>query len=113
MLVLYNNSDVVKEQFTFKKGLMNGEASAWYKNGQIRRKGFYCKGQISGKWTFWDEQGNKYLEANYRHDSLNGSYITLYANGSIKEKGQYSANKRSGKWILYDEKGNVIQSASR
>ena len=112
-IVLYNKSDKVKEEFRFKKGLLDGESSAWYKNGQIRRKGYYNKGQISGKWTFWDEQGNKTLEAHYRHDTLNGTYIALYANGNIKEKGQYSANKQSGKWTRYDEDGKVIQSASR
>jgi antitoxin component YwqK of YwqJK toxin-antitoxin module len=109
--VKFNQSDLIKEQFTFKNGLLHGESLAWYKNGQLRRKGYYCKGQISGKWTFWDEAGNPMVEANYKKDNLDGSYTSLYSNGRIREKGQFSANKRKGKWVLFDEKGQLISSS--
>ena len=111
-LVLFNNSDIVKEQFTFRKGLLNGETLVWYKNGQIHRKGSYSRGQISGKWIFWDEEGNKYIEASYRHDSLHGSYTMLFDNGKMMVKGQFSGNRRSGKWLYYNEEGKVIRSDS-
>jgi antitoxin component YwqK of YwqJK toxin-antitoxin module len=78
--VVFRNTGQVKEQFSFRKGLLHGEALTWYKNGQLRRKGSYYKGQISGKWEFWDEQGNKIMEAYYSHDNLSGSYVELYAN---------------------------------
>lgn len=103
--VLYNNSDIVKEQFTYKKGVLNGESLAWYRNGNLRRKGVYDNGHISGKWTFWDEQGYMTVEANYKLDSLNGVYISLYPNGKIKEKGQFTDNRQTGKWFYYDESG--------
>jgi antitoxin component YwqK of YwqJK toxin-antitoxin module len=111
--VLYNRTDIVKEQFTFRNGLLQGEALAWYKNGQLRRKGYYCKGQISGKWIFWDELGHKLIEANYKDDFLDGSYLALYSNGKPKEKGQFSENKRTGKWIYYNEQGKIISSTIR
>jgi antitoxin component YwqK of YwqJK toxin-antitoxin module len=111
-IVVYNDTEKVKEQFTFKNGVLNGEASAWYQNGQIRRKGYYSKGQIHGKWTFWDEQGHKIVEANYKQDSLNGTYLSLYANGRIKEKGHFARNKRTGKWVYYDERGQVMQTSA-
>jgi antitoxin component YwqK of YwqJK toxin-antitoxin module len=109
-IVVYRNTDIVKEEFTFKKGLLHGEALTWYKNGQIRRKGFYQKGQISGKWEFWEENGQKTIEANYTDDILNGSYIALYSNGKIKEKGQFSDNRPIGKWVYFNEEGQVIKS---
>jgi antitoxin component YwqK of YwqJK toxin-antitoxin module len=112
-VVVFNNTTVVKEQFTFRNGKLHGESLAWYKNGQMRRKGYYYKGQISGKWEFWNEAGNKTTEAHYKKDVLNGSYIALYTNGRIKEKGQFSENKRIGEWSLYDQDGRLIRTCSR
>lgn len=109
-IVTYNHTDLVKEQFTFKNGVLHGESLSWYKNGKLRRKGYYHKGQISGKWTFFDEDGNQTIEANYKQDILHGSYISLYSNGRIKEKGQFDGNKPKGKWVMYDQNGHLISS---
>lgn len=111
-IVVFNNSSVIKEQFSFRNGLLHGESLTWYRNGQLRRKGYYIKGQISGKWEFWDEQGNKTAEAHYKADVLDGSYIVLYGNGKVKEKGQFAENKRTGKWVYYRQDGKLIRSSS-
>jgi antitoxin component YwqK of YwqJK toxin-antitoxin module len=106
--VLYNNSHIAKAQFTIRDGRLNGEAVTWYKNGQVRRKGNYCNGMISGPWIFFDVQGNRIIEANYKDDNLNGLYTHLYTNGRVKEKGEFLQNNRAGKWVCYDEKGHIL-----
>jgi antitoxin component YwqK of YwqJK toxin-antitoxin module len=111
--VYYNQTTIVKEQFTYRNGFLNGESLTWYKNGQLRRKGCYRKGQISGKWIFYDENGSKIIEANYHKDILQGDYIAHYSNGRIKEKGRYSENKPTGKWAYYNESGQLTRSISR
>jgi|WetSurMetagenome_2_1015567.scaffolds.fasta_scaffold08077_3 antitoxin component YwqK of YwqJK toxin-antitoxin module len=108
-IVLYRNSKQVKEQFTYKEGILDGEAISWYSNGRIHWEGLYVSGQIAGKWTFWDNEGNKILQASYKEDNLNGAYLSLYANGKIQEQGQYLDNERTGTWACYDEKGEQIQ----
>jgi antitoxin component YwqK of YwqJK toxin-antitoxin module len=97
-LVVFNDTSLIREQFTYKHGILHGESRAWYLNGKLRRKGCYAEGKLSGTWEFWDEQGNKILEADFSNDELNGSYTALNQNGSVKEKGQYRNNKRTGKW---------------
>jgi hypothetical protein len=72
-VVVYSDTSLVKEKFTYKKGRLHGEAISWYKNGNIRRKGYYEHGMISGKWEFWDAAGNKILEAAYFHDQTLGN----------------------------------------
>ncbi len=112
-IVVYRGTDLVKEEFTFRNGVLHGQALTWYKNGQLRRKGCYQKGQISGKWEFFNEQGQKTLEANYRQDNLNGIYISLYHNGKIKEKGRYEKNKKIGQWDYFAENGQLIETVNR
>lgn len=69
-IVVFRNTEIVKEQFTFKHGLLHGESIAWYKNGQMRRRGYYRKGEIDGKWEFWDENGNMTISVQYKEDKL-------------------------------------------
>jgi hypothetical protein len=73
-VVVFSKTGEIKDQFTYKNGLLNGEAITYDKNGQLRRKGYYLDGKLSGKWEFWDAKGNKIMEASYQNDVLYGSY---------------------------------------
>jgi antitoxin component YwqK of YwqJK toxin-antitoxin module len=101
--VVGRNSNLVLEQFSYKKGVLHGKASAWYKNGKLKRKGIYRNGKLSGAWEFWDEKGNKTMEVNFENDELNGQFTSLEADGRIREKGIYKANHRTGKWTCNGE----------
>jgi antitoxin component YwqK of YwqJK toxin-antitoxin module len=72
-IIVFSKTDLIKDQFTYKNGMLNGEAITYDKNGQLRRKGYYLDGKLSGKWEFWDDKGNKTMEATYQNDVLNGS----------------------------------------
>jgi antitoxin component YwqK of YwqJK toxin-antitoxin module len=111
--VFFSDNSRVKEEFTYKHGILHGPTTTWYKSGQVRRKGNYSHGRISGKWEFWDEQGNKTVEACYENDALNGSYIELYSNGRIREKGQFADNKRTGQWFYFNENGQPVSEETR
>jgi antitoxin component YwqK of YwqJK toxin-antitoxin module len=111
--IVYSDTALVKEEFTYRKGLLHGEAIAWYKNGNMRRRGRYMNGQISGKWEFWDMQGHKSTEANFENDTLHGHYVTLYANGTVKEQGEFAHNQRVGKWMYYNEAGQCVKTETR
>lgn len=112
-IVVFCDTSLVKEEFTYKNGILNGKATAWYKNGQIRRRGCYDMGMISGKWEFWDEQGHKTVEANYKDDMLDGLYVSLHISGKIREKGRFENNRRAGEWLYYNEAGQPVSAESR
>jgi antitoxin component YwqK of YwqJK toxin-antitoxin module len=107
--VVFSDTSLVKDVFTYCHGQLHGEALSYYKNGQLRRRGYFLHGQLSGKWETWDERGNKILEAGYLNNLLNGAYMTLYENGKVKETGQYSNNIKTGKWERYDENGQLVK----
>ena len=106
--IVYYNSDKIKEEFRFKKGRLDGEFYSYYKNGNLRWKGCYCDGMITGTWRKWDDAGRLIMEVNYVNDTLEGSFITMYPNGNIRGKGSYTRNRRVGKWTLRDESGKLI-----
>jgi antitoxin component YwqK of YwqJK toxin-antitoxin module len=106
--VLFNDTNLLKEKFHFKNGILDGDAEVFYRDGKLRWKGKYKSGCSVGKWEYWDQNGNKTIEANYLNDTLNGPFYSWYSSGLIKEKGQYSQNSRTGKWISFNETGQVI-----
>ena len=107
--VYYLNSDQVKDEFSFRKGKLNGDSWSWYKNGNLRWKGSYRNGMLSGTWQKWDEEGNLILEVTYVNDTLDGSYVSMFPDGSVSEKGAYASNRRIGDWIRNPEAVNRIR----
>ncbi len=110
--VVYANSELIKEVLTFHKGRLDGDAHYYYQNGNIKWKGSYKDGFISGRWEYWDENGRKMYVVNYKHDTLDGEFWSYHPNGTVKEKGSYLNNSRAGEWIVYSEKGKVTGKMS-
>ncbi|MBN2273475.1 MAG: hypothetical protein JXR41_05525 [Bacteroidales bacterium] len=110
--VVFSDTNLIKEKFQFKNGILDGEAVAYYSSGKLRWKGHYRNGYCMGKWEYWDQKGNKVIEANYNNDSLSGPYSSWYGNGLMKEKGQFNMNSRTGKWISYNETGQIISETN-
>jgi antitoxin component YwqK of YwqJK toxin-antitoxin module len=97
--IYYPGTSTVKEEFHYRKGIMNGDFISWFSDGTVRRKGVYSDGMLSGIMREWDEKGNLVLEASFVNDTLEGAFMTKYADGNIKESGIYSKNIRVGEWI--------------
>jgi antitoxin component YwqK of YwqJK toxin-antitoxin module len=110
--VVYPNTEMVKEVLTFRKGRLNGDALYYYRNGNIKWKGCYKDGFISGRWEYWDENGKIMYVVNYKNDTLDGEFKSFHSNGLIKEKGCYLNNSRTGEWIVYSEKGKIDDKKS-
>ena len=50
---------------TFSAGMREGATSSFYENGKKRYAGFFKNDRESGKWSFWDEQGNLARKMDY------------------------------------------------
>jgi antitoxin component YwqK of YwqJK toxin-antitoxin module len=107
-VIYFSNTEVVKEELTYKDGILCGEIVSYYPNGEIKRKGEYYMGRLTGKWECWYENGKKQYEVEYNNDTLCGAYIAWYATGVIAKKGSFTGNVRSGMWMEYDEAGMLL-----
>lgn len=97
----------ITQKLSFKKGILWGEATAYYPCGRVRRKGTFHNGMLHGTWTFFNEEGNKTLEVNYQNDKLEGVYTKWFSNGKVQEQGIYRQNSRTGEWETYLETGEL------
>jgi len=108
-VVYFNNSEIVKQEMSFKNGKLEGTLINYYCNGNIKRKGEYSNGLYNGKWEQWAEDGKKLYEVHYQNDTLCGDFLTWYSTGVLKQKGLYAENSKSGLCTEYDEAGMIIK----
>ena len=108
-----------------------------YENGQIKHEGNYKDGKEDGKWTYWNENDQKYYEENYKDgDLVDNTLFKYYDNGQIEEsknykdkglnvkstfwykngqkfaEGNYKDSKLDGTWTWWNMKGQKIEEGN-
>ncbi|WP_124398366.1 toxin-antitoxin system YwqK family antitoxin [Thermaurantimonas aggregans] len=70
----------LKSEVYYENGLLNGSYTIYYPDGKKMITGNYLFGKRDGIWSFYDQNGNKYLTIEYKNDvekKYNGVKITL------------------------------------
>ncbi|MEN9444528.1 MAG: hypothetical protein RIS47_1418 [Bacteroidota bacterium] len=83
-----------------------------YPNAQVEMEGGIANGQRDGVWTYFKEDGKKWMEESYKDGVMQGPVTVWYLNGELKYEGEYTAGRPSGKWKFYDEKGTLTKEQS-
>jgi antitoxin component YwqK of YwqJK toxin-antitoxin module len=128
----YYDDGTLKQQISYKKGVMDGPAVWYYSNGKKMMECSYVNGKIEGimkHWFFNDnpqsvgfyknnlqngksiryfEDGGINFEENYKNDTLNGPFTEYYPDFQVKTKGSYYMGLWDGKWEYYDDKGLLV-----
>lgn len=68
----------------YKNGNKHGPIKVIFEDGDWW-EGFYNKGELEGKRTYWYSNGNKWNEGVFNNGKLDGEFLTWYINGSLKE----------------------------
>ena len=63
---------------------------------------------MSGSWTYWNEDGNKYSEETYKNGYKEGQFI-LYKDGNRQREGGYLNRKKHGIFIEWYDNGQKKQ----
>lgn len=83
----------------------------YYSNGVKEIEGEYNENaKKHGKWTYWHEGGQIWIEENYKDGVKNGTYTEWYKSGKKNFQGKYKNGLASGKWTFWDEHGKKIYS---
>ena len=73
----------------YKRNLLNGLATDYWKSGKIEFKGQYVNGRRTGRGKRYHDNEKNTIEAegNFLRGRLKGKAKTFYPNGKINEKG--------------------------
>ncbi|MFZ5444167.1 MAG: toxin-antitoxin system YwqK family antitoxin [Myxococcota bacterium] len=83
---------------------LNGPAISIHKNGVKSGEGRYVNGAREGLWVFFDDQGNKVKEIEFKSDNYNGRFVE-YANGRKIREENWVNGVRQGPQLSFDASG--------
>jgi hypothetical protein len=112
--------------------VLDGEELEWWPDGRLRARRHYDRGEPTGAWTTWFEDGTKSSESTLGGDELapmrwwhpngvlategpgrngarEGLWRSWYPNGVLESEGEYRDNRRDGEWIFWNEDGGECE----
>ncbi|MFC1856999.1 choice-of-anchor D domain-containing protein [Thermodesulfobacteriota bacterium] len=70
-------------------GILNGEYSEWYQNGQLREHGPYKDGEKHGLWKEWHDNGQKKYQGQFKHGEKTGTHMSWWDDGTLEYQWTY------------------------
>ncbi|MFC2152529.1 toxin-antitoxin system YwqK family antitoxin [Bacteroidota bacterium] len=81
----------------------------YYKNGNIRGKGFYLDSVLHYKWSYYFKNGNIYSSVEYDNGIINGE-VCYYVRGKLFNIYEYKNGEKDGKYIQYNPKKGYLEA---
>lgn len=105
---------VINDRFGYKyieakrKGkYFHGKHLTYFKNGNIKYKKNYYKGDLNGWYTKYYAWGEKELDMYYKYGKAHGKFVSYYDNGETYAEGYYSNDDKVGEWKYYHPNGEL------
>ena len=102
-----NRSDIQNTYHNKTKMVRN-----YYDSGALKEEGKKSGLLKIGPWTYWRENGEKYLMENYVEGKKEGSQITWHNNGKISTRHEYEKGLKNGIFVAWYDNGNKKQSGT-
>lgn len=85
--------------------LFHGPMISFYGDGKVEAIGQNEEGFRSGKWVFFDQQGNKVGETEFLKGDYHGRRVELTVDGKLKTEQFWVNGKRQGTQKTFDANG--------
>ncbi len=92
--------------------LFHGPMISFYGSGKVEAVGQSEEGFRAGKWTFFDEAGNKVGETEFARGDYNGRRVQ-FANGKVTLDENWVNGKRQGAQKAFDTAGQMTVTEYR
>lgn len=101
----YFNTGTVKEWYTYKNGLPDGDFVERSIYGYDLLTGSFKEGKKEGVWKYFYYTGDLEKISTYVNDKLEGKYEYYYDNGKLNVEGYYKNGLKEGEWTWYTKQG--------
>jgi tetratricopeptide (TPR) repeat protein len=96
-----------EDTWTFHNMPYTGPFIDYYYSGRKQREGRMLNGKVTGRHTFFYQNGNIQVERDYEDGYANGWDKEYYSNGSLKQSGRFVHGKEEGVWEDYFPNGSI------
>jgi len=106
-LSLYYDKEktIPKETYEVIDSALNGQYVQYYRDGQIKVKGYYQNNVPAGIWEYFYGNGHTKMRGELRKNKNFGMWEYYYENGSKSMEGSIFGGKRQGNWNFYYSEG--------
>ena len=109
----HKNSDHIMVRETFdREGILQGERTVYYDNGELAEKARYRDGMYHGLLEQYSESGNLIKSYRYNQGVLDGPSKHYDADGNLIVEGLYKDGKKKGLWHYYDQ-GKLVKTVNQ
>lgn len=104
-----NNTPATIEYFTTSDTtVLPAKIVRFYINGEKQDETYFnVKGEKEGKYSFWYDNGEKMIEANYVQNVFHGEYVLRNFEGNLQLEAEYDMGSPTGTWKYYDRNGSL------
>ncbi len=107
----YRPNGTLRERYGLRdtgdgKRLKHGRYTYFDERGNKRKEGWYSFGLKAGMWTTYHPNGQIDRHCEYVNDARNGWCIRLDDEGRLERAAQYQKGEKHGKYVTYYDNGN-------
>ena len=99
-------------EIEMKKGKKHGKFIKRYFNNNVESIAYYKKDLLDGVETYYYKSGQMSMQTHYTMGVKNGPVTTWHPDGVIQESGAFVNDLFDGNWENYDERGLLIGEGS-
>lgn len=105
-----NPQTKVKTEIPYVNGVKEGEAIAYYPEGEVWKRTHYMAGKLDGKAQIFRQDGTLKHEANYVKGEYDGAYIDYFKSGNPQLEVNYKMGRPLPGFVDRDYRGNVKEN---
>ena len=99
---------IIKGRNKLEEKMELEKKTTYYVNGNKKQEYWINKnGKLEGECKTWHENGNKWVERNYKNGKLEGEYKAWYPNGNKGIEANCKKGKEEGITKQWEEKGRL------
>ena len=96
LLLTHDSAGRLREEAGYRDGLRDGEALAWYANGQLAYRRQYAHDRETGTHTGWWEDGSLHFTYQFVAGALEGTAREWFRNGKLYREFNYRHGQEEG-----------------
>ncbi len=105
---VYDDGSLQSLAYFNKDGKLNGPYTKWYEDGQKWVEWNYKNNNLHGLLTDWHPNGNKWREVNFVNGKKDGLATKWHKNGEKQAEGNWVNGKLHGKKTIYNCDGSIF-----
>ena len=94
-------------KFEIKNGKKNGSWFHYYKDGQLKKRGYYIDGMKHRLEVYYYKNGELFSKGDFKYGNKDGSWVQYYDNRQLWYEGDYKNGREEGSWVYYYKNGQL------